>query len=123
ITLINYHINMGFKTEFNWALKLKPENGLNEKVLKVGEIYEFSKEEYRVYPVNIPIDLINQNWEPVAKIIIVEFKNSGGRTSGKYKVLKIYEGEEKRILTNYWIETVQIIKGRKISDFSNVKVS
>jgi len=114
---------MGFKTEFNWALKLKPENGLDEKVLKVGEIYEFSKDEYRVYPVNIPIDLINQNWEPVAKIIIVEFKNSDGRTSGKYRVLKIYEGEEKRILTNYWRETVQIIKGKKISDFSNVKVS
>jgi len=114
---------MGFKTEFNWALKLKPENGLDESNLEKGKIYEFSKEEYRIYPVNIPIDLINQNWEPVAKIIIIEFKNVNGKTSGRYKVLKIYEGEEKRVLTNYWRETVQIIKGEKISNFSNIKVS
>ena len=36
---------MGFKTEFNWVLKLKPENGLNEENLEVGKIYDFSKEE------------------------------------------------------------------------------
>jgi len=114
---------MGFKIELNWALKLKPENGLDENNLEVGEIYEFSKEEHRVYPVNIPIDLINNNWEAVAKIIIIEVKNAGGKTSGRYKVLKIYKGEEKKVLTNYWRETVQIIKGEKISDFSNLKVS
>lgn len=41
---------MGFKTEFNWALKLKPENGLDEVILKEGGIYEFVKDEHRVYP-------------------------------------------------------------------------
>ena len=39
---------MGFKTEFNWVLKLKPENGLNEKNLKCGRIYSFSKNEKKV---------------------------------------------------------------------------
>ena len=114
---------MGFKTEFNWALKLKPENGLDESKLEIGKVYDFSKNGYRTYPVDIPIDLINQNWEAVAKVIVIEFKNYKGKTYGKYKVLKIYEGKEKEVLTSYWRETVQIIKGKKISDFSTVKVS
>ena len=114
---------MGFKVEFNWALKLKPENGLKEDELEVGKTYEFWKSGNRIYPLNIPIDLINQNWEAVAKIIVVEFKNLENRCLGKYKVIRLYEGEEKRILTDYWREIVQIIKGKKISDFSNVKVS
>lgn len=114
---------MGFKTEFNWALKLKPEQGLNEESLEIGKIYDFSKREYRTYPIDMPIDLINQNWEVVAKVIVVESKNSDGKTQGKYKVIKIYQGQEKEFLTNYWRETIQIIKGENIDDFSDLKIS
>jgi len=114
---------MGFKTEFNWALKLKPEQGLDEENLEVEKIYKFSKKEYRVYPVGIPIDLLNRNWEAVAKVVIIEFKNNDGRTEGKYKVIKIYEGREKEVLTNYWRENVKLIKQEEITDFSDVKVS
>jgi hypothetical protein len=110
---------MGFQTEFNWALKLKLKNGLDENKLEIDKLYDFSKKEYRVYPVGIPIDLINQNWEPVAKVMVIEFKNLEGKTHGTYKVLKIYEGQEKEILTNYWRETVEIIKGKELTDFSN----
>jgi len=74
---------MDFKVEFNWALKLKPENGLKEEELEAGKTYEFWKSGNRIYPLNIPIDLINQNWEAVAKIIIVEFKNLENRCLGE----------------------------------------
>ena len=46
---------MGFQTEFNWVLKLKPENGLNESELKEESIFSFTKKNYRTYPINIPI--------------------------------------------------------------------
>jgi len=88
-------LRYGLQSGFNWALKLKPENGLNENELEVGKTYEFWKSGNRIYPLNIPIDLINQNWEAVAKIIVVEFKNLESRCSGKYKVIKIYEGKKK----------------------------
>ena len=114
---------MGHGIEFNWTLKLKPQNGLKEKDIEVGRIFEFSKRGNRIYPLNLPIDLINSNWEAIAKVMIFEIKNSQGKTSGKYKVLKVYEDEEKDILTNYWRENVKIITGKDISDFSNVKVS
>lgn len=114
---------MGFETEFNWALKLRSEEGLDEEGLKAGESYDFSKEGDRIYPVDIPIDLINRNWEAVAKVIVTRVENSEGETSGKYRVLKIYKGEEKEILTDYWRETVQFIRGDEISDFSDVSVT
>jgi len=114
---------MGHVVEFNWALKLKPAQGLDEDKLEVGMIYNFCKEGNRVYPLDIPIDLINENWEAVAKIIIIDLENKKGKTTGKFKVLRIYKGKEKEILTNYWRENVQIIKGRKIRDFSKVKLT
>ena len=109
---------MGFKTELNWALKLK----LGLQDLKINKVYSFSKDEYRVYPIGIPIDLINDKWEAVAKVIIIEAKNSDEKTTGKYKILRLYEGKEKEVLTKYWRETVEYIKGEKITDFFNVKL-
>jgi|APSaa5957512576_1039674.scaffolds.fasta_scaffold236456_1 hypothetical protein len=93
---------MGFKTEFNWALKLKPEQGLDENKIEIDKIYSFNKDEYRIYPVDMPIDLLNKNWEAIGRVIIVESTNKENKTIGKYKVLKIYETEEKELLSKYW---------------------
>lgn len=103
---------MGFLTEFNWALKLKPENGLDESMLKAGKEYSFSKEGCRIYPVNIPIDLINKDWGPVAKVAVTELNSSQAQTSGKYRVLKIYKGKERDVLTDYWQENSRLMNGK-----------
>ena len=107
---------MGFKTEFNWALKLTPDQGLDEIGLKAGLVCSFCKDDSRTYPVGMPIDLLNESWLPLAKVIILETTNHGSKTSGKYRIVKVYEGDEKRVLANYWRETVQIIKGGTIED-------
>jgi len=113
---------MGFKAEFNWALKLKQEQGLALKPKK-GKSYSFSKDEYRIYPIGIPIDLVNAKWEAIAKVEIEESTNWNGKTRGTYRILKVYEGQEKEVLTKYWRETVEIILGKKPEDFSKAKVS
>lgn len=114
---------MGYATEFNWVLKLKPEQGLDEARLVEGKIYSFTKADLRVYPVNIPINLVNSGWEVIARVNVLEFTCKENNTSGKYKVLKIYDSIEKEVLTLNQRENVEIIKGKKIQDFSNVKVS
>ncbi len=114
---------MGFVTEFNWALKLSLKNGLDEKGLKVGKAYQFKKDECRTYPIDIPIDLLNKNWEAVAKVVVLNYSCTSDRTTGEYQVLKLYLGKEREFLTNYWHETVQIMKGKKIKDFSKVNVT
>jgi hypothetical protein len=101
---------MGHKVEFNWVLKLKPENGLEEKVLREGVIFNFTKNEHRVYPVGVPIDLLNKDWEALARIIVLEFTNKENKTTGKYKVLRIYSGEEKESITNYWKKDLEYLK-------------
>lgn len=90
---------MGFEIKFNWALQIEPAADLAE-----GGVYDFSKSGNRIFPIEIPIDLINSKREAFAKIHVLEFANTKTGTKGKYKVIKIYNGEEKNILTNYWIE-------------------
>ncbi|MCL6294240.1 DUF2584 family protein [Jejuia spongiicola] len=90
---------MGFQIKFNWALQIDLQNQI-----ETNKEYNFSKTGNRVFPIKIPIDLINLNRIAIAKIEILEFTNTKNNTSGKYVVLKIYSGEEKKILTNYWEE-------------------
>jgi len=101
---------MGSKIEFNWALKLNPENGLNESILREGEIFEFTKNGNRVYPINIPIDLINQDWIALARVVIIEFTNKENITSGRYRVVRIYNENEKEVITNYWGKDLENLK-------------
>lgn len=90
---------MGFEIKFNWALQIEEPDNLVE-----GEVYDFVKTGNRAFPIETPIDLINLKREAVAKVHILEFSNTKTETKGKYKVIKIYKGEEKTILSNYWME-------------------
>lgn len=90
---------MGFSVVFNWALKIDVPADL-----VVGEVYKFVKGGNRVFPIKTPIDLINSERDAIAKIRILEFKNIESETSGKYKVIKMYSGEEQKVLNNYWLE-------------------
>lgn len=90
---------MGFGVKFNWVLQIDPKSSLEKE-----SIHGFSKDGNRIFPIKTPIDLINSNREALAKISILWFKNIEKETTGEFKVLKVYTGEEKRILTQYWIE-------------------
>ena len=90
---------MGFSTKFNWVLQITvPET------LEIGSTYEFSKPGNRIFPIDTPIDLINLEREAVAKIKIKSFLNQPSTTSGNFEVVKIYTGNEKQVLSNYWNE-------------------
>ena len=96
---------------------------MDESALKEGGVFEFTKDEYRIYPVDQPVDLINRNWEALARVVVVEMTCANKKTCGKYKVVKMYGEEERKILTKYWQEIVEIKKRQKIDDFFDVKVS
>ncbi|MBD3189169.1 MAG: DUF2584 family protein [Candidatus Heimdallarchaeota archaeon] len=114
---------MGFFVENNWALKLKPEQGLAENTLEENKEYHFQKDGYRVYPIDMPIDLINSQWEAVAKVIVTKTILENKTTSGTYFVLRIYQDEEKNIISNNWRETAKIITQSNETDFSKIKVT
>lgn len=103
---------MGYETEFNWVLKLKNSQlkELEGVVKKEGACFAFEKSGNRIYPMELPIDLLNENWEAIARVEIYCLNYSDKKTKGTYEVLKIYEGEEKRVLTDYYQEVSKILK-------------
>ncbi len=90
---------MGFSIKFNWVLQVTPPADL-----KLDTRYSFSKNGNRVFPIDTPIDLIDSERNAIAKIKILSFTNSETETTGEFKIIKIYTGNEKEILTNYWKE-------------------
>lgn len=114
---------MGFNNiEFNWGLKLRPENGYVENII-TGNIYSFSKSGKRIFPIDHPIDLLTTHWEAVAKVMVTEFLINGDNTVGKYKVIRVYTDIERSFLTKYWRETIDCLKGGG-QDFSqDIKAS
>lgn len=90
---------MGLSVKFNWVLQIDPVDKLEEK-----RAYEFQKAGNRVFPIETPIDLIDSDRNALAKVKVISFLNSSNATSGKFQVIKIYSGEEKIVLSNYWLE-------------------
>lgn len=95
----------------NWALKLKPEEGL-ASILKEGEIYKFHKKESRIYPLGCNIDLINPDWEVLAQVSILEITITEKETRGIYKIIKIYSAQEREILTKIAKENSEELKAK-----------
>ena len=59
---------MGCVYELNWILKLS-----NDQIPELEENIEcnFRKNGVRIYPINVPIDLVNENWEAIARCVVV----------------------------------------------------
>jgi len=89
---------MGKKLEFNWVLKLKNHN-LDGIIFSEGTLLSFSKNEERVYPTNIPIMLADEDWNIIAAIEITKYSISDNKTAGKYKILRIFNEQEREVLT------------------------
>jgi hypothetical protein len=90
---------MGFAVKFNWVLQFELEEKIEE-----GCSYQFAKTGNRCFPVETAIDLIDSKRTAIAKIKIKSFTNSLNATSGVFEIVKIYSGEEKNVLSNYWSE-------------------
>lgn len=114
---------MGYITEFNWVLKLKPEQGLDEENLEVNQIYDYSKDGARNYPLKYPILLVNNNWEAVGSVEVLGFSAGNDITKGKYKIIKIYEGIDKEVLTKFLQDAIIYYKKDNKNDFSELKAT
>ena len=112
---------MGFQYEFNWILKL---SDLDEHLLKVQESYSFSKIGVRVFPLGMPIDLVNANWEAVARCVVNTITLTAETTTGKYTVVEIYDNCKREILTNQWRSLLKTMKGfSDLKDFKDVHIT
>lgn len=112
---------MGFIYEFNWILKLSE---LEEEKLQIGEQYSFTKSGVRAFPLDMPIDLVNSNWEAVARCVINQITITSQDTKGVYTIIELYDKEKKEILTKQWRELLKYSKQLpEMTDFSKVHIT
>ena len=90
---------MGFGIKFNWAMQIEPPMGLDE-----NSIFEFEKQGNRVYPLSIPIDLIDLERNAIAKIKIIEFTI----VIQICMLCSLFIYSSNKILINEWIKIVQL---------------
>lgn len=86
---------MVYNIGINSCLKIP----IDEGGLKVGQRYDFEKDGERLYPLRVPIELINDKWEILGKIIIRELTIGENKTKGIYEVLRIYDAKTKKVFT------------------------
>lgn len=112
---------MGFQYEFNWMLKL---SDLNEQQLQINHRYPFVKKGVRAFPIDMPIDLVNGNWEAVARCIINRITITSNETTGEYEVIEIYDEQKRRMLSEQWRSLLKITKDiPDVEDFSKVHIT
>ncbi len=83
------------------------------KPLEIGKTYSFEKPEHRIYQINVPMDLRTRNWKALGRCIVTEFTIGHGKTCGKFVVVKIFEPEQAKQVTDTYVsdeEVEQILK-------------
>ena len=76
--------------EVNSILKLKPSQGYPTPLEK-GKRYQAQKEGYRILPLDVPIQLVDEDWLARADIIIVRLVWENGTTHLDFEVDRIYQ--------------------------------
>jgi hypothetical protein len=92
----------------NWSqqgcLRINKEQGLVEKLeLQLNKEYPFIKDGHRLYMLDTPIELVSEDWQALARVLIVEITVGRNVTKGFYKVLKIYSDEETKVVSGTFI--------------------
>lgn len=112
---------MGAIYEWNWILKLKQEQMPD---LIIGEQFTFNKKGIRIYPIDIPIDLVNENWEAVARCVIISVTIDKEETKGVYRIIEIYDEMEKKTITKLCRDMLcYATNDYKIEDFSKKHIT
>ena len=113
--------SVGFQYEFNWMLKL---SALDEQQLQVNHKYPFTKAGVRIFPLDMPVDLVNGNWEAVARCVINRITITLEETTGEFKVIEIYDKQKRELLTRQWRNLVKITKNMvNVEDFSKIHIT
>lgn len=80
---------MGMPCEVNSLLKLKPSQGYPAD-LTIGTTHQVTKDGYRLFPLDVPILLVNDDWVANADIVITRLVWETGMTHLEFRIDRIY---------------------------------
>lgn len=91
---------MGYKVEINTMLRL----ALNEpgaEQLSVNEIFTIKRDNARIYPVNIPLLLLLEDWTVFGYCLISSTVNTAEGIEIRFKLISKFSEEEQNIYTRH----------------------
>ncbi|MEA5448635.1 DUF2584 family protein [Leptolyngbya sp. CCNP1308] len=80
---------MGMPCEINSLLKLKPAQGY-PAVLEVGTQHRVQKAGYRIFPLDVPLCLVDENWLAHADIVIEKLTWQHRTTQIEFRISRVY---------------------------------
>lgn len=97
---------MGNQFLLQACLRLKKEDIPNP--LEIGKEYKFIKDNHRLYQIKVSMDLRDENWNAFGRCVITEYTVGNNKTFGKYVVVKIFNEEEKKYITNAFVSDEEV---------------
>jgi hypothetical protein len=81
---------MGMPCEVNNILKLNSSQGYPDELVPKAQ-HQVAKEGYRIIPIDVPISLVDENWNSHADVIIRKLTWEKGKTIITFEIARIYK--------------------------------
>ena len=81
---------MGMPCQVNSILKLTRSQGYPD-LLHRDHSYTVTKSGYRIFPINVPIALVDETWHAYADVVIHRLTWQDQATTIDFKVVRIYD--------------------------------
>jgi hypothetical protein len=98
---------MGYHLEFNCLLSV-PGESFDFAAMQTGQSYQIVKEKERLYPLNIAIEICDENYQYHGKIAVRKLSLEAGKTTLEIEVLKVFSPEEAAVYSDNFIKPSQI---------------
>jgi hypothetical protein len=87
---------------------LKLDKGEIPSPLEIGKEYKFSKNGHRIYQINIPMDLRDNDWNAYGRCVVTEYTLGNDKTMGTYVIVKIFDSEQAKHVTNTYVSDEEV---------------
>ncbi len=94
---------MGYLLEINSLLRIPP-NSIDFSKIKVGDRLTIKKDGERLFPLNIPIEICDENYNYYGKVIVKKLTLENQKTILGIEVIKVFSKEEAQIFTKNFIK-------------------
>jgi hypothetical protein len=81
---------MGMPCEVNNILKLSSSQGYPDELVPKAQ-HQVSKGGYRIIPIDVPISLVDENWNAQADVIIRKLTWEKGETIINFEIARVYK--------------------------------
>jgi hypothetical protein len=94
---------MGYPIVFNCLLTVSKAN-IDLSTLQVGKHYTLEKSGERLYPLNIPIEICDEDHRYFGKVAVRKLTLEAGKTTLEIEALKIFNENEADVYTRNFIK-------------------